>query len=74
MTANIKQLSTEVKQLSDDMKGSFKQLATYQIEMEHHIDTRFAQVGARLDKMDSRLDNVETLLVQILARLPQQSE
>lgn len=35
--------------------------------MEHHIDTRFNQVNVCLD-------NIEALLAQILARLPQQFE
>lgn len=83
LNARIEELSEDmtanINQLSDDMKASFKQLATYQIEMEHHIDTRFAQVNAHLDQTDAqfkqvnaRLDNVETLLTQILARLPEQ--
>lgn len=79
VTANITQLSTKVEQLSDrvtqlsaDMKGSFQQLAAYQIEAERQIDTRFTQVDAQFAQVNSRLDNVETLLVQILARLPEQ--
>ena len=51
-------LGARIEELAENMKASFKQSA------EHPIDARFNQVEARLDKL-------ETLLNQFLERLPE---
>jgi hypothetical protein len=54
------------------MITSFTQLANYQVQTEHQIDTRFNKIETRLDQTDTLLNRIETLLTQILAGLPNQ--
>jgi hypothetical protein len=75
--ANLKQVQTEtvksygemaveltmVKGLAED---AVKRLASLKVQIEH----RFERVDSRLDGMDGRLGRLETLLMQVLARLP----
>ena len=62
-------ITASIKQLSDDMTTSFKELADYQIKTEHQLETCSNLVDARLDRLEARLDRLETLLTQILERL-----
>ena len=77
LDANLKQFQTEtvkafgemaveltmVKVLTED---AVKRLASLKDQIEH----RFERVDSRLDGMDGRLGRLETLLMQVLARLP----
>lgn len=55
---------TMVKGLTED---AVKRLAS----LKAQIEQRFERVDTHLDAMDTRLDRVENLLAQILARLPE---
>ena len=55
---------TMVKGLTED---AVKRLAS----LKAQIEQRFERVDTHLENMDSRLDRVENLLAQILARLPE---
>ena len=70
---------TLVKGLTED---AVKRLASLSDQMERRferVDSRFERVGTRLDRMDvhlvsmdGRLGRLENLLMQVLARLPEQ--
>jgi len=70
---------TMVKGLTED---AVKRLASLSDQMERRferVDSRFERVGTRLDEMDvhlesldGRLGRLENLLMQVLARLPEQ--
>ena len=53
-----------VKGLTED---AVKRLASLKTEIEQ----RFVRVDTRLDAMDAHLDQMENMLAQILARLPE---
>lgn len=60
-----------VKGLTED---AVKRLASLKVQIEQRferIDTRLDAMDAHLEGMDTRLDRMENVLVQILARLPE---
>src|SRR5215472_4964494 len=61
---------TLVKGLTED---AVKRLASLKEQIEHRfgrVDTRLEAMDAHLESMDGRLGRLENLLVQVLARLP----
>ena len=57
------------------MDGRFERVDTRLDGIDAHlrsIDGRFERVDTRLDGMDGRLSRLENLLMQVLARLPEQ--
>jgi ATP-dependent protease HslVU (ClpYQ) ATPase subunit len=62
---------TMVKGLTED---AVKRLASLKAQIEQrfeHVDMRLDAMDAHFEGMNTRLDRVENLLVQILARLPE---
>jgi hypothetical protein len=62
---------TMVKGLTED---AVKRLASLKAQIEQRferVDTRLDAMDTHLEGMNTRLDRVENLLVQILARLPE---
>jgi hypothetical protein len=62
---------TMVKGLTED---AVKRLASLKAQIKHRferVDAGLEAMGAHLESMDTRLDRVENLLAQILARLPE---
>lgn len=73
-----------IKQLSDDMSASFKQLTEYPATTEEKNEERFSKIEGRLDRIEADITsmkadviNVKTtlgfhteLFAQILTRLP----
>ncbi|HCI78360.1 MAG TPA: hypothetical protein DHW02_01565 [Ktedonobacter sp.] len=80
-----KDATTNFKQLSYDMTASFDQLSKYLGKIEDNNEMRFQSIETTLgehsrilgehskvlDDHTKRLSNIETLLTQILARLPE---
>ena len=59
--------------LKDQIEQRFERVDSHLDGMDAHlesIDGRFERVDSRLDGMDGRLARLETLLMQVLARLP----
>jgi len=66
------------KQISGDMTTSFTQISKYLSRIEDNTERRFQTIetvlgehSQILDEHTKRLGNIETLLTQILARLPE---
>ncbi len=61
--------------LKDQIEHRFGRIDTRLDGMDAHLesmDGRFERVDTRLDGMDGRLSRLENLLMQVLARLPEQ--
>ena len=58
------------EKLEGQMNARFKQVDERFEKLEREMDARFKQVDARFGKVETRLDRMETLLTQILERLP----
>jgi hypothetical protein len=65
----VKRLAT----LQAQIEQRFERVDTRLDAMDAHLESMDERVDTRLDAMDKRLDRVENLLVQILARLPENS-
>ena len=63
---DLKQFKTETVKVYGDM--AFEMTIIKGLTQELRQDV--SGIGKRLDQMDTRLDRIETLLTQILARLP----
>jgi hypothetical protein len=54
-------LNARIEELSQDVTGSFHQLADYQIQTERKIEERFNQVEARLDRIEATMATKEDI-------------
>lgn len=66
-------LKQDTKELSQGMEASFKQLSTYLGTIETDITdikTHLERQDKRFERQDARFDRMETLLTQIVERLP----
>jgi len=61
---------TMVKGLIIDQTGITQELRQDISEISQELRQDISEIGNRLDQTDTRLDRIETLLTQILARLP----
>jgi seryl-tRNA synthetase len=61
---------TMVKGLIIDQTGITQELRQDISEIAQELRQNISEIGKRLDQTDTRLDRIETLLTQILARLP----
>ena len=75
---NLKQYKTETIKAYGEMaieltmvKGLTEDAVKRLASLKAQIEQRFERVDTHLENMDSRLDRVENLLAQILARLPE---
>ena len=62
---------TMVKGLIIDQTGITQELRQDISEIAQELRQNISEIGKRLDQTDTRLDRIETLLTQILARLPE---
>ena len=62
---------TMVKGLTEDAVKRLASLRTQVEQLSELVDTRLDAMDAHLVQMDTRLDKVENILSQILARLPE---
>ena len=62
---------TMVKGLIIDQTGITQELRQDISEISQELRQDISEIGKRLDQTDTRLDRIETLLTQILARLPE---
>jgi hypothetical protein len=62
---------TMVKGLIIDQTGITQELRQDISEITQELRQNISEIGKRLDQTDTRLDRIETLLTQILARLPE---
>jgi hypothetical protein len=62
---------TMVKGLIIDQTGITQELRQDISEITQELRQDISEIGKRLDQTDTRLDRIETLLTQILARLPE---
>ena len=63
---DLKQFKTETVKVYGDMAFEMTIIKGLTQELRQDI----SEIGKRLDQTDTRLDRIETLLTQILARLP----
>jgi Na+/phosphate symporter len=63
---DLKQFKTETVKVYGDMAFEMTIIKGLTQELRQDI----GEIGKRLDQTDTRLDRIETLLTQILARLP----
>ncbi|SRR6266487_6226881 len=70
---SIKRLATVSRQI-ETMDGRLSTIEQSLETMKAHVDQRIDTANEHLTTMDQRLDRVETLLTQILARLPDKHE
>ncbi len=64
---DLKQFKTETVKVYGDMAFEMTIIKGLTQELRQDI----SEIGKRLDQTDTRLDRIETLLTQILARLPE---
>ena len=64
---DLKQFKTETVKVYGDMAFEMAIIKGLTQELRQDI----SEIGKRLDQTDTRLDRIETLLTQILARLPE---
>src|SRR5579859_4669025 len=63
MTIQLPRLEARVEEMGQDITASFKQLADYQIAMEHKIDTRFSTIETELTTIKNTMVTKADLLV-----------
>jgi septal ring factor EnvC (AmiA/AmiB activator) len=59
-------LDARIEELAEDMEASFKQISAYLGKIEEHND----KVETDITDLKTRLGRLETLLIQVLERLP----
>ncbi|HXL37477.1 MAG TPA: hypothetical protein VN954_09790 [Ktedonobacteraceae bacterium] len=71
---DLKQYKTETIKAYGEMamvKGLTEDAVKRLASLKTEIEQRFVRVDTRLDAMDAHLDQMENMLAQILARLPE---